>query len=240
MECITKRPAWIAALAPRLTRETAIDCCRNYRRQSTGTDMINDHTLALFNPLGDQLLRPIYKDYSFGNLPATFHYLLTGEQIGALLPPDCFGGIYPKPKRIVLFFVDSFGWEFWLRYAECSRLMRRVIDHGVLTPISALFPSTTSASISTLNLGCLPARHALYEWNMYVPAYGETIQSLAFSTLGKHAVPCVERGYDVKAIWLSTRPCIIDWRGMAGDRSNLPIATTRTHRITLWCPLVPK
>lgn len=167
---------------------------------STRADMINDHTLALFNPLGDQLLRPIYKDYSFGNLPATFHYLLTGEQIGALLPPDCFGGIYPKPKRIVLFFVDSFGWEFWLRYAECSRLMRRVIDHGVLTPISALFPSTTSASISTLNLGCLPARHALYEWNMYVPAYGETIQSLAFSTLGKHAVSCVERGYDVKAM----------------------------------------
>ena len=159
--------------------------------------MINDHTLSRFPSLGERLLKPIYSDYTFANLPATLHYLLTSEQIGALLPRDCFGGNYPNPKKIVLFFVDSFGWQFWQRYAERSRLMRRVIANGVLTPISALFPSTTAASVSTLNLGCLPARHAVFEWNMYVPAYGETIQSLAFSTLGSRSVSCTEKGYDV-------------------------------------------
>jgi Type I phosphodiesterase / nucleotide pyrophosphatase len=158
--------------------------------------MINDHVLTRFAPLGDRLLKPIYQDYSFANLPATFHYLLTGEHNGALLPPDCFGGVYPSPKKIVLFFVDGFGWQFWQRYAERSRLMRRVIGDGVLTPISALFPSTTAASVSTLNLGCLPARHAVFEWNMYVPAYGETIQSLAFATLGRRSISCVTKGYD--------------------------------------------
>ena len=159
--------------------------------------MINDHTLARFEPFGDHLLKPIYADYTFANLPATFHYLLTGEATGPLLPADCFGGTYPQPKRIVLIFIDSFGWHFWQRYAERSRVMRRVIDDGVLTPISALFPSTTSASVSTLNLGTLPARHSVYEWNMYVPAYGETIQSLAFATLGTRAQPCSQKGYDV-------------------------------------------
>jgi hypothetical protein len=65
-----------------------------------------------------------------------------------------------------------------------------------LSPISALFPSTTAASISTLNLGVLPAQHALYEWNIYIPAYGEVIQSLAFSPLGRHAPDaCVKLGY---------------------------------------------
>jgi len=159
--------------------------------------MINDHTLMRFERFGKDLLKPIYADYSFANLPATFHYLLTGEETGPLLPPDCFGGSYPKPKRIVLIFIDSFGWHFWQRYAERSHLMRRVIEEGVLTPISALFPSTTSASVSTLNFGSLPAQHSIYEWNMYVPAYGETIQSLAFTTLGKRAVSCIEKGYDV-------------------------------------------
>ena len=59
-----------------------------------------------------------------------------------------------------------------------------MIEQGTLTPISALFPSTTAASVSTLHLGVLPAEHALYEWNIYIPAYGEVIQSLAFSPLG--------------------------------------------------------
>ena len=61
--------------------------------------------------------------------------------------------------------------------------LRRVARDGVLTPISALFPSTTSASVTTLNLGVPPARHGIYEWYMYVPAYGEVVQSLPFARL---------------------------------------------------------
>jgi predicted AlkP superfamily pyrophosphatase or phosphodiesterase len=160
--------------------------------------MINDHTLARFAPLGTQLLKPIYDDYAFANIAATVHFLLSGERIGALLPPDCFGGSYPKPDKVVLIFVDSFGWQFWQRYGERSRLMRHVITNGVLTPISALFPSTTAASVSTLNLGCLPVRHAVYEWQMYVPAIGETIQSLPFATLGPRVVSCASLGHDVR------------------------------------------
>ncbi len=160
--------------------------------------MINDHVLSRFQPLGSRLVCPIFADYSFGNLPATLHFLLTGERTGTLLPPDCFGACYPTPKKVVMLFIDSFGWQFWQRYAPQSRIMRQVVDHGVLTPISALFPSTTAASVTTLNFGCLPAQHAVYEWNLYVPAFGETIQSLAFLTLGRDAVSCVERGFDVR------------------------------------------
>lgn len=159
--------------------------------------MINDHTLGRFEPLGLGLVKPLH-DYSFGNLPATLHYLLTGERTGALLPADCFGGAYPRPEKIVLLFIDSFGWHFWQRHAHRSRILTGVVERGILTPLSALFPSTTAASVTTLNLGVPPAEHAVYEWNMYVPAYGETIQSLAFQTLGDKAVPCESKGYDVR------------------------------------------
>ena len=71
------------------------------------------------------------------------------------------------------------------------------MEAGTLTPVSALFPSTTAASVSTMNLGVLPAQHALYEWNIYIPAYGEVIQSLAFTPLGRHPPDaCRAKGYD--------------------------------------------
>lgn len=168
--------------------------------------MINDHTLARFEPLGARLLKPIYSDYSFANIPATAHRLLAGETIGPLIPPDAFGGAYPAPEKVVLVFVDSFGWQFWQRYLDRFRILREVARNGVLTPISALFPSTTSASVTTLNLGLLPARHGIYEWNMYVPAYGEVIQSLPFALLAEGPGTAARCGYAAEHLFAERPP----------------------------------
>ncbi|MBX9589174.1 MAG: alkaline phosphatase family protein [Hyphomonadaceae bacterium] len=159
--------------------------------------MINDRPLSRFVPLAEGLVKPIYADYAFANIADTIEHLLTGNTRGPLLPSDCFGACYPRPEKVVLFFIDSFGWQFWQEHGRRFRTTQRIMDEGVLTPISALFPSTTSASVSTLNLGVLPGVHALYEWNIYIPAYGEVIQSLAFSPLGRHAQDaCLDKGYD--------------------------------------------
>jgi len=159
--------------------------------------MINNGPLARFEPLGGGLVKPIYDDYAFGNIPNTIEYLLTGADRGPLLPPDCFGGQYPRPQKVVLFFVDSFGWQHWQEYCDRFRTTASVVEKGTLTPISTLFPSTTAASVSTMSLGVLPSQHALYEWNLYIPAYGEVIQSLAFSPLGRRASDlCLQQGYD--------------------------------------------
>jgi predicted AlkP superfamily pyrophosphatase or phosphodiesterase len=159
--------------------------------------MINEASLARFEPLGEKLLKPIYADYSFGNLSDTIHYLLTGEKRGPLLPADCFGGSYPRPEKVVLFFIDAFGWRSWQRYMEGIPTLERIAEDGIVTPISALFPSTTAASVTTLALGALPARHAIYEWNIYVPAYGEVVTPLLFSPIGVHKRDaCAAKGYD--------------------------------------------
>ncbi len=159
--------------------------------------MINEAPLARFAPLAGGLLKPIYADYAFANIANTIEHLLTGDLRGPLLPADCFGGAYPRPRKVVTFFVDSFGWAFWKAHGDRFRTTRAVVEKGVVTPISALFPSTTAASVSTLNLGVPPSAHALYEWNIYIPAYGEVIQSLAFAPLGRHGQDaCVKKGYD--------------------------------------------
>jgi predicted AlkP superfamily pyrophosphatase or phosphodiesterase len=163
--------------------------------------MINQASLARFEPLADGLVKPLYADYAFGNIPDTIEYLLTGSRRGPLLAPDCFGGSYPTPRKVVLVFVDSFGWQFWQEHHRRFRTTTRIIENGTLTPISTLFPSTTAASVTTLNLGVLPGAHAVYEWNIYVPAYGEVIQSLAFAPLGRRAPDsCLDRGYDPAAM----------------------------------------
>jgi hypothetical protein len=159
--------------------------------------MINDGALERFAGLGGGLLKPIYDGYSFGSIPGTIEHLLTGADRPALLPADCFGGGYPRPRKIVLFFIDAFGWQHWHEHYSRFRTTAHVVESGTLTPISALFPSTTAASVSTMSLGVLPSQHALYEWNVYIPAYGETIQSLAFSPLGRRVTDaCLDRGYD--------------------------------------------
>ena len=181
--------------------------------------MINEAALSQFAPLGGGLLKPIYADYSFGNISNTIEYLLTGAERDRLLPALCFGGSYPRPQKIVLFFVDSFGWQFWRQYLNRFRTLRLVAEQGTLTPISSLFPSTTAASVSTLNLGVLPAQHALYEWNIYIPAYGEVIQSLAFTPLGRHPPDaCVGLGYDPGKL-LEVHETLHQRLGRAGVRS---------------------
>ncbi len=181
--------------------------------------MINDASLARFEPFGPALLKPIYADYSFANIAPTIHFLLTGERLGPLLPEDCFGGSYPRPDRVVLFFIDAFGWQSWQRYRERIPTMKHIVEDGVLTPISALFPSTTSASVTTINFGVLPAQHALYEWNIYIPAYGEVIQSLPFTVLGTHQPErCREKGYD-PALLLEAGDTIHERLGRHGVRS---------------------
>jgi hypothetical protein len=181
--------------------------------------MINEAPLANFERLAEGLVKPLYADYSFGNIADTVELLLTGAKRGPLLPADCFGGSYPEPKKVVLILVDSFGWAHWQQHRHRFRTTSRIVDEGTLTPISALFPSTTAASVSTLSLGVLPAQHACYEWNMYVPAYGEVIQSLAFAPLGRRSTDaCRDKGYDPAAL-LNVHETVHQRLGRAGVRS---------------------
>lgn len=162
--------------------------------------MINKKPLRLFQKFENgRFVKPIYKDYSFANIPATIYQLLTGEALGTILPPDCFGGSYPRPKKIVLFFIDSFGFLFWQKYWKKFKFLQKITQDGVVTPISALFPSTTAASVSTMSLGVLPSQHALYEWNLYIDKYDEVIQTLPFSPLGTRQIDkCLLLGHNPK------------------------------------------
>jgi hypothetical protein len=78
-------------------------------------------------------------------------------------------------ERIALVLVDALGRTFLDRHAE-HPLMRRL----EVTPIESMFPTTTTAHLTTIYTTLPVGEHGLYEWNIYEPALDAVILPLPF------------------------------------------------------------
>ncbi len=174
---------------------------------------------------GSGLVLPSYEGYAFAAVMPTMFHLLTGLPAAPLLPADCFPqGTYPAPKKILLLFVDSLGWSLWEQYGGHLPGMRRFWHGGAVTPISALFPSTTAASVATAFLGVLPAQHALIEWILYLEEYDLTIETLQFSALGERPESLAGR-FDPAAL-LAERRTLLERFTAAGVPCSLYLSAS--------------
>src|SRR3954451_15796858 len=96
--------------------------------------------------------KPLYSSYCFSRIPATINYLLTGQD-GQTLPMDVLGKLPTRYRRVILLFVDAFGWRFFERYADDYPFLRRFVEEGVVSQLTAQFPSTTAAHVTTIHTG---------------------------------------------------------------------------------------
>src|SRR5207247_5901506 len=99
-----------------------------------------------------QSVKPLYNSYCFSNIPQTIEFLLTGEGQSAL-PLDVFGNLPTRYDRVILFFVDAFGWRFFERYAEKYEALGITLKHAVVSRITLHFPSTTAAHPTCIHTG---------------------------------------------------------------------------------------
>jgi len=133
--------------------------------------------------VSSNLVRPLYDSYCFANLPASIAYLLTGE--GQLaLPADVFAGLPTRFDRIVLFFIDAFGWRFFERYASKYSSLKTFARQGIVSKLTSQFPSTTAAHVTCIHTGLNVGQSGVYEWNYYEPLVDEIITPLMFSYSG--------------------------------------------------------
>src|SRR5579859_613138 len=129
------------------------------------------------------LVRPLYDSYCFASIPASIAYLLTGE--GQLaLPADVFAGLPTRFDRIVLFFIDAFGWRFFERYASKYSSLKTFARQGIVSKLTSQFPSTTAAHVTCIHTGLNVGQSGVYEWNYYEPLVDEIITPLMFSYSG--------------------------------------------------------
>jgi hypothetical protein len=131
--------------------------------------------------------RPLYSSYAFSCLPDTVMKLLTG-QAGKTLSVDTVGGRWEKFDCVILFLIDGFGWEFFEGFAAKYPFLNRFSKEGIASKISAEFPSTTAAHITSINTGKEVSETGIYEWFYYEPLADRMIAPLLFSNAGDHEI----------------------------------------------------
>src|SRR5579862_3769938 len=144
--------------------------------------MINTASVQALNDakFSQSFMRPRYDSYCFANIPATIEFLLTGKQ-QEMLPLDVFSGLPTRYDRVILFFIDAFGWCFFERYAEKYPFLKTALNQGSVSKLTSQFPSTTAAHVTCIHSGLNVGQSGIYEWNYYEPLVDDIISPLFFS-----------------------------------------------------------
>ena len=124
--------------------------------------------------------RPEQGRRCFDQLPATVERLLTGTTGGTALDETL---LRERVERVVFVYFDAFGWAFLERHAD-HPLFARARSEGLLAQLTAQFPSTTTAQVTTIHSGLPVAEHGLYEWHVYEPSLDRLVTPLLFAFAG--------------------------------------------------------
>ncbi len=149
--------------------------------------MINELSIqavkqALFRD--NKLCRPLYKTYCFSKIPATIDFLFTGKDEQSALPLDTVGGSFFDAEVVILILLDGFGWRFFEQYQQRYPFLQKWLKQGICSKITAQFPSTTAAQITSLHTGLEVGISGVYEWFYYEPVVDAIIAPLLTSFAG--------------------------------------------------------
>ncbi len=131
--------------------------------------------------------KPLYHTYAYSLIPHTVTKLFTGEDLETI-PINAIGGKWSKQDIVVLFVIDGFGWCFFEEYLSAFPILSRFEKEGIASKISAQFPSTTTAHISSICTGLEVGQSGFYEWFQYEPMLDRMISPLLFSFAGDRQV----------------------------------------------------
>ncbi|MBI4607238.1 MAG: alkaline phosphatase family protein [Planctomycetes bacterium] len=140
---------------------------------------------------------PRYDGWSFANIAPTVLSLF-GIDAGRRLAEDVAAPLRERRfEHVLLLLLDAIGFETWCERAQRHPFFERLSARGRVTSLTAVFPSTTSASLTTLGTGLTPREHGLLEWNLYLEEVGDVVVTLPFKRWnGKRNDELEERGFD--------------------------------------------
>ena len=137
---------------------------------------------------GDQVT-PLYQSYCFSNIPRFMldHFGVSRgpEPDSAALPSSVGSELFAEAEQVVFFLFDGFGWQFFEQFVEQSPALRRFAADGVVSKLTAQFPSTTAAEITTIHTALPVGIHGIYEWFYYEPLVDGVISPFLYSWAGE-------------------------------------------------------
>jgi len=143
--------------------------------------MINDESVKAVSAarFGEGSVKPLYDSYNFARIPGTVFNALTGEN-DAALPKDILNGLPARYDKVILLFIDAFGWRFFERHSD-HPLLKRFIDSGVVSKLTSQFPSTTAVHYTSIHSGQHIGAHGVVESTYYEPLLDRLIAPLMYS-----------------------------------------------------------
>ncbi len=117
--------------------------------------------------MDSNFIKPSYDAGGFASLPQRITELLSADRYSA----------------VVLFLIDGFGWRFFEKF-QSAPFLQQIAPAGTVTRLTAQFPSTTAAHITTIHTGMPVGQHGLFEWYYYEPALDSLIAPLLYSFAG--------------------------------------------------------
>jgi hypothetical protein len=125
---------------------------------------------------------PLHGGFCFSGLPGSIERLLGGSGSQYTLPDICFEGV-PRRRRLVLFFLDAFGWAFIERYRS-HPAVRLFFEQGRVSLLTAQFPSSTGAHVTTLKSGLSVGATAVPSLAYFDPLAGGVMNPFKYSLVG--------------------------------------------------------
>lgn len=122
--------------------------------------------------------KPLYDSYCFSRIPETIRTLLTDKK-GFGLPEDTY--VEQTYDFVLTVLIDSFGWQYFEKFAPKYPFLQRFLDLGIVSKVTAQFPSTTTNHITCMHTGLSVGQSGLYEWFYYEPLVDACICPLHFS-----------------------------------------------------------
>ena len=150
-----------------------------------------------------EFIYPLYKNYCFSNIPSAILSLFgkhINNPLSKILEKAKINS--SNSKKVILLFIDSFGYKQWLKYAERYEFFKKITKRGVVAPLTTVFPSTTAATQNTIHSGLTPQEHGLLEWWVYFEEIDKIISTLPFTPVGeKGRDKLLDDGVDPKILF---------------------------------------
>jgi hypothetical protein len=129
-------------------------------------------------------VKPDYSGYCLSNIPSTLASILGYEDSRPALPKDALGDLDSSGiENVILILCDGFGYNEWKRQSDHG-FFGALSSKGNVRSITPVFPSTTSANLTSLATGLTPQEHGLPEWYVYMKEIGAIIITLPFTRVG--------------------------------------------------------
>ncbi len=147
--------------------------------------MINEDSIQAVNAsrLNEHFGKPLYDSYCFSQIPTTIYHLLSGKGAPGL-PASVLGDLPQRYDKVILLWLDAFGWRFVEQFRDQYPFLKRFAEQGVLSKLTTQFPSTTAAHTTTMHSTYPVGESGVFEWFYYEPLLDRVIAPLLFSFAG--------------------------------------------------------